>query len=518
MCRMAHFGNCDSETSDQGYCIFHKPNKSEEEAREFYRKFLERFKPRTEEIEVDGQKIKRLVFEEPVDARGFVFPEIPEEPIKYKDKDGNRWDQRFSFEYAVFKNDLRFSSSKFKGEFSFKGAIFEKYAGFKGCMFYREISFDNTYFKQGIRLNGSIFKEKCSFRRSCLGSSSLEDSFSIMAKTFERGVDFTNALFNSPLKCVKTVFKEKVTFERVKFNDGITFMNAKFHGVTSFKGAIFYESVKFIDGTIFSKMVSFDSALFKQRVYFTRCVFGNANFENSTFEDSVRFESVEFLNAVVFKGSLFKRIVYFEKTDFNGYLSFSNSTFQRGIQITKEYFKLPEAEIEARRVQRLSYEKEGKRDEADRMFVLEMRAKRELRMLQAKENFANARNFKNKLKAAMEYIRTWIGVQTEKVLADWITEYGTNWRRVLTSSVAVILGTALPYTLWSNYIDGFPASANVPIRFANALYYSLVTFTTLGYGDMHPTGWLKALSAIEALTGAVFMALIVAVIARKWMR
>lgn len=54
--------------------------------------------------------------------------------------------------------------------------------------------------------------------------------------------------------------------------------------------------------------------------------------------------------------------------------------------------------------------------------------------------------------------------------------------------------------------------------FLNALYYSLVTFTTLGYGDMHPTGWLKALSAIEALTGAVFMALIVAVIARKWMR
>ncbi|WP_277346957.1 hypothetical protein [Thermococcus sp. 18S1] len=36
--------------------------------------------------------------------------------------------------------------------------------------------------------------------------------------------------------------------------------------------------------------------------------------------------------------------------------------------------------------------------------------------------------------------------------------------------------------------------------------------------DMHPTGWLKAISAIEALTGAVFMALIVAVIARKWMR
>ncbi|WP_461863073.1 potassium channel family protein, partial [Thermococcus sp.] len=63
-----------------------------------------------------------------------------------------------------------------------------------------------------------------------------------------------------------------------------------------------------------------------------------------------------------------------------------------------------------------------------------------------------------------------------------------------------------------------PQTSRYLVRLANALYYSLVTFTTLGYGDMHPTGWLKALSAIEALTGAVFMALIVAVIARKWMR
>ncbi|NPA47942.1 MAG: hypothetical protein GXO14_04800, partial [Thermococci archaeon] len=43
MCKMAHFGNCDPETKDQEYCIFHKPNKSEEEAREFWEKFLLQF-------------------------------------------------------------------------------------------------------------------------------------------------------------------------------------------------------------------------------------------------------------------------------------------------------------------------------------------------------------------------------------------------------------------------------------------------------------------------------------------
>ncbi|NJE49366.1 hypothetical protein [Thermococcus sp. 9N3] len=97
MCKMAHFGNCDPETADQEYCIFHKPNKSGEEAVEFYKKFLDRFKPHVEEIEVDGRKIKRFVFEKPVDARGFVFPEIPDVTIEYKDKKGNEWNQRLIY-------------------------------------------------------------------------------------------------------------------------------------------------------------------------------------------------------------------------------------------------------------------------------------------------------------------------------------------------------------------------------------------------------------------------------------
>ncbi len=44
-----------------------------------------------------------------------------------------------------------------------------------------------------------------------------------------------------------------------------------------------------------------------------------------------------------------------------------------------------------------------------------------------------------------------------------------------------------------------------------ALYFSIVTWTTLGYGDYHPAGAVRYLAASEALLGYTFMGLLVAV-------
>lgn len=46
---------------------------------------------------------------------------------------------------------------------------------------------------------------------------------------------------------------------------------------------------------------------------------------------------------------------------------------------------------------------------------------------------------------------------------------------------------------------------------ANMLYYSIVTLTTLGYGDITPvTPWAKNLSALEAVIGQVYLTVLVA--------
>ena len=41
-----------------------------------------------------------------------------------------------------------------------------------------------------------------------------------------------------------------------------------------------------------------------------------------------------------------------------------------------------------------------------------------------------------------------------------------------------------------------------PVNFGDCLYFSIVTITTLGYGDYHPIGWGRAVAALEVFVGA----------------
>ena len=50
------------------------------------------------------------------------------------------------------------------------------------------------------------------------------------------------------------------------------------------------------------------------------------------------------------------------------------------------------------------------------------------------------------------------------------------------------------------------------------LYFSVVTFSTLGYGDIYPVGFLKAFAATEAFIGLVVTAIFAVSLARKLFR
>ncbi|MFT5481980.1 MAG: hypothetical protein ACI9GW_000627 [Halieaceae bacterium] len=56
-------------------------------------------------------------------------------------------------------------------------------------------------------------------------------------------------------------------------------------------------------------------------------------------------------------------------------------------------------------------------------------------------------------------------------------------------------------------IDGLGGFVGTPvIDVFDAVYFSFITYTTLGFGDIVPTGWLRFIVGSEAMTGLVQLA------------
>jgi hypothetical protein len=63
---------------------------------------------------------------------------------------------------------------------------------------------------------------------------------------------------------------------------------------------------------------------------------------------------------------------------------------------------------------------------------------------------------------------------------------------------------------------GFSSQGAATDSFWDALYFSVVTWTTLGYGDIQPVRDLRMFAAIEALYGYIFFGLIVGLLSARF--
>lgn len=115
--------------------------------------------------------------------------------------------------------------------------------------------------------------------------------------------------------------------------------------------------------------------------------------------------------------------------------------------------------------------------------------------------------------------------RTVSKIVDIFCGYGEAPLRIIGLSMAIILLCAIIYAFTGlSYHDNVQAiSSEQSIQenlsfFYSSLYYSVVTFTTLGYGDFTPVGVSRAIAAIEAFTGSFTIALFVVVFVKKMTR
>lgn len=94
-------------------------------------------------------------------------------------------------------------------------------------------------------------------------------------------------------------------------------------------------------------------------------------------------------------------------------------------------------------------------------------------------------------------------------------EYGQRPKRLVIISLVVIFLFGLFYSFFPENFKGITLADDAYWKiFYNAEYFSVITFTTLGYGDLSPIGFLKIFASIEAFLGAATMGFLVAGLAK----
>ncbi len=103
--------------------------------------------------------------------------------------------------------------------------------------------------------------------------------------------------------------------------------------------------------------------------------------------------------------------------------------------------------------------------------------------------------------------------------------YGERPQNVIRFSLSLIIGCALCYFIFgvshNDTLLRFDLSASFDTNLSallNSFYFSVVTFTTLGYGDITPTGFSRVVAAIEAFCGSFSLALFVVVFVKRMTR
>lgn len=122
-----------------------------------------------------------------------------------------------------------------------------------------------------------------------------------------------------------------------------------------------------------------------------------------------------------------------------------------------------------------------------------------------------------------DFIDTWT-LKQQELGREWLArlwgwfDYGRSWERVAQFAAAIWITFSLLYLIdWALTLGLFEWRDGSTV--ATPFYYSVVTFSTLGYGDIYPVRFIGELCVfLEVILGYVTLGLLLSVLANKFAR
>ncbi|EAW0594137.1 hypothetical protein WY76_04400 [Campylobacter coli] len=250
-----------------------------------------------------------------------------------------KFDSKIDFLASVFKGEVRFIETQFQTEQSNNETIENV---FEEVVFEERVSFDNAIFHARVNCRISQFKNEASFIRT----------------RFRTRVNFENSQFKDEVRFIGTQFLAKQSSNRKIIEN--EFREAIFKGKVTFDSLVLKARISFLfstfkDETLFLNInpnnFIFHNVEFN-KISFIHNDYMNAKsntksyvFQNTIFKDVLSFKRMEF-EKLEFEDVLFDGVVTFSNTKFNAKPQFINCTFSNQFNIEHQYIKYSDKDIE----------------------------------------------------------------------------------------------------------------------------------------------------------------------------
>ena len=419
-----------------------------------------------------------------------------------------------NFRDSHFAARAWFSESYFAAEASFTNSHFADKANFIGACFEDDVYFRNSYFAEEVyfyypRFNGKAIFGKCHFN----------DKANFQESQFATIADFWQVHFADIADFESSCFKDKANFWGSRFDNKASFIQVYFAGDAIFLGTIISNSLKFSSATI-ERQLMFAAPGRLSAKFLT---YGRLRVNQIIVRSGAMIE---------LSSNLLKLLVPLERTRLAHQREWyrGNFTFVYFIILRCIYQPITNWLGLGQRGRLVMGEDSDNAEKLIRAVEDYNRLRDFFRNQPSTDEQEVICNFKYlDLKRRARWARSknsWHEWCWEFLVAgwDWLIQRNAlgylvqTHRIVITGLFLIVMSALIYYICGGDSIVPNLISEGYHLGFRDAVYFSLVTFTSLGYGDLHPVGWMKIFSAGEALLGLTLMALFTVSWARKMIR